>query len=103
MKTKPCSHELTRRDFLRKTAKSVGLTTLFAGLPKVWVGTAFADDSPELLKLRCGIIALTDNSPFVIGAEKGFFKKYGVEVTIAKGANWAAIRDSLTSGDNQMT
>jgi nitrate/nitrite transport system substrate-binding protein len=26
-----------------------------------------------------------------------------VDVTIAKGANWAAIRDSLSSGDNQMT
>jgi nitrate/nitrite transport system substrate-binding protein len=35
--------------------------------------------------------------------EKGFFKKYGLDVTIAKGANWAAIRDSLSSGDNQAT
>jgi hypothetical protein len=41
--------------------------------------------------------------PFVIGAEKGFFKKYGLNVTVAKGANWAAIRDSLSNGDNQFT
>jgi len=95
--------ELTRRDFLRRTAKGVTLTALFAGLPKGWVGTAYAGDAPETAKLRCGIIALTDCSPFVVGSEKGFFKKYGVDVIIAKGANWAAIRDSLSSGDNQMT
>lgn len=105
MNPKPTSQptEFSRRQFLGKAAKGATLTALFAGLPKGWLGTAYASDAPESAKLRCGIIALTDNSPFVVGAEKGFFKKYGVEVTIAKGANWAAIRDSLSSGDNQMT
>jgi nitrate/nitrite transport system substrate-binding protein len=102
-KLKPQPTELTRRQFLGKTAKGVTLTALFAGLPKGWLGTAYASDAPETTNLRCGIIALTDCSPFVIGAEKGFFKKYGLDVTIAKGANWAAIRDSLSSGDNQFT
>src|SRR6478609_8556469 len=95
--------EFTRRQFLGKAAKGATLTALFAGLPKGWLGTAYASDAPETAKLRCGIIALTDNSPLVIAAEKGFFKKYGVDVVIAKGANWAAIRDSLSSGDNQLT
>jgi nitrate/nitrite transport system substrate-binding protein len=36
-------------------------------------------------------------------AREGFFKKYGVNATVAKGANWAAIRDSLSNGDNQGT
>jgi hypothetical protein len=67
------------------------------------VGRVFADDSPETPNCRCGIIALTDCSPLVIAAEKGFFKKHGLNVTIAKGANWAAIRDSLSKGDNQFT
>jgi nitrate/nitrite transport system substrate-binding protein len=101
--TDSCKHEFTRRQFLGKAVKGATLTALFAGLPKGWVGSVYASEAPETAKLRCGIIALTDNSPFVVGAEKGFFKKYGVEVTIAKGANWAAIRDSLSSGDNQMT
>ena len=39
----------------------------------------------------------------MIAHEKGFFKKYGIKATIAKGANWAAIRDSLANGDNQAT
>ena len=102
-KTSSPVSELSRRQFLGKATRGATLTALFAGLPKGWLGTAYASDAPETAKLRCGIIALTDNSPFVVGAEKGFFKKYGVEVTIAKGANWAAIRDSLSSGDNQMT
>ena len=94
---------LNRRAFLSRSAVAAGAAALFGGLPRGWVGSVYASDAPETAKLRCGIIALTDCSPFVVGAEKGFFKKYGVEVTIAKGANWAAIRDSLSSGDNQMT
>src|SRR5207247_11384446 len=54
-------------------------------------------------KLKFGIIALTDCSPIVIAHEKGLFKKYGIESTVSKGANWAAIRDSLSSGDIQAT
>src|SRR5258705_2123359 len=95
--------DMSRRSFLCSTTKGLGAATLLGGLPRGWVGTAYASDAPETAKLRCGIIALTDCSPLVIGEEKGFFKKYGVEVTIAKGASWAAIRDALSSGDNQMT
>jgi nitrate/nitrite transport system substrate-binding protein len=31
------------------------------------------------------------------------FKKYGIESTVLKGANWAAIRDNLSSGVIQGT
>lgn len=93
----------SRRGFLKRTLKTSAAAMLLGGLPKGWIGTARASDAPETAKLRCGIIALTDCSPLVIAAEKGFFKKFGLDVTIAKGANWAAIRDSLSSGDNQMT
>ncbi|HEV8379363.1 MAG TPA: ABC transporter substrate-binding protein, partial [Tepidisphaeraceae bacterium] len=53
--------------------------------------------------MRFGIIALTDCSPIVIAHEKGFFKKYGINSTINKGASWAAIRDALSNGDIQGT
>src|SRR5678809_633860 len=49
------------------------------------------------------MIALTDNSPIVIAHEKGFFKKYGINATIVKGASWAAIRDALSYGDLHAT
>src|SRR5439155_7939617 len=76
---------------------------LLASLPKAWVGSVFASDAPEVAAMKFGIIALTDCSPIVIAHEKGFFKKYGISSIISKGANWAAIRDSLSSGDLQAT
>jgi nitrate/nitrite transport system substrate-binding protein len=103
LNSNPRSPELNRRQFVAKTARGLTLGALFAGLPKSWVGSTYASDAPETAKMRFGIIALTDCSPIVIAHEKGLFKKYGIESTVAKGANWAAIRDSLSSGDNQGT
>ncbi|HEX4646717.1 MAG TPA: CmpA/NrtA family ABC transporter substrate-binding protein [Verrucomicrobiae bacterium] len=94
---------LTRRQFLRRTARGAALTALFAGLPKGWVGSAYASDAPETAAMNFGIIALTDCSPIVIAHEKGLFKKHGISATVTKGANWAAIRDSLSSGDIHAT
>jgi nitrate/nitrite transport system substrate-binding protein len=104
MTTTPNSRpSITRRHFLSTAGRGLSVAAVLGGLPRGWVGSVYASDGPETAKLRCGIIALTDCSPLVIGAEKGFFKKHGLDVVIAKGANWAAIRDSLSSGDNQMT
>jgi nitrate/nitrite transport system substrate-binding protein len=94
---------LRRREFLRNATKGVTLTALFAGLPRGWVGSAFAGDGPETAAMNFGIIALTDCSPIVIAHEKGLFKKYGIESTVTKGANWAAIRDNLSVGSIQAT
>ena len=102
-KTNPSSPEFSRRAFLGKAVKGVTLTALFAGLPKGWMGTAYASDAPETAALNFGMIALTDCSPIVIAHEKGLFKKYGIESTVTKGANWAAIRDNLSSGNIQAT
>lgn len=61
--------------------------------------SVYGASRPETPDLRFGIIALTDCSPIVIAHEKGFFRKYGINSTIVKGASWAAIRDSLSNGD----
>src|SRR5215212_8834740 len=95
--------ELNRRSFLRGAARAVGAAALLGGTPRGWVGSVFADDSPEVANMKFGMIALTDCSPIVIAHEKGLFKKYGISSVIQKGANWAAIRDSLSSGDLQGT
>src|SRR2546426_382421 len=95
--------ELNRRQFLRRAAKGATLSTLLAGLPRGWVGSAFASDAPETKAMNFGMIALTDCSPIVIAHEKGLFKKYGIESTVTKGANWAAIRDNLSTGSIQAT
>src|SRR6185369_16223000 len=93
----------TRRRFLARGARATAAGVLMAGMPKGWVGNLYASDAPEVSVLRFGIIALTDCSPLVIAHEKGLFKKYGISSVISKGANWAAIRDSLSSGDLQGT
>src|SRR3989442_7303427 len=99
----PAESKLNRRQFLSASAKGVGIAALLNGLPKGWVGSAFASDAPETPEVKFGIIALTDCSPIVIAHEKGFFKKYGIRSTILKGASWAAIRDALSNGDIQAT
>ena len=90
---------MTRRRFLKRT----GLAALLAGMPRGWVGGAWASDAPETPQIRFGIIALTDCAPIVMAHELGLFKKHGVESTISKEASWAVIRDKLTLGENQAT
>lgn len=102
MKPPASTHTLSRRSVL-KHSTAAGLGALFGGLPLGWVGSAYADDSPEMPDVKFGMIALTDCSPIVIAHEKGLFKKHGINSTVSKGASWAAIRDSLTNGDIQAT
>ncbi len=103
-RSRSASHRnLSRREFVRATGRGLGIAALFGGVPGGWVGGVYASDAPETTRMRFGMIALTDCSPIVIAHEKGLFKKYGIDSTVAKGANWAAIRDSLSSGDNQGT
>ena len=92
----------SRRKFLRHASGSVA-AGLMLGLPKGWVGSALADDSPETKTMRFGIIALTDCAPIVMAHELGFFKKFGIESIVSKEASWAVIRDKLSIGDNQAT
>ena len=66
-------------------------------------GPVSPNDGPEVTDVKFGMIALTDCSPIVIAHEKGFFKKYGINSVVSKGASWAAIRDSLANGDIQAT
>lgn len=90
---------LTRRSLITRSA----LGLLAAGLPANWTGAAYASDAPETAAIKMGIIALTDNSPFVIAHEKGLFKKFGIQSSLSKEASWAVIRDKLVTGENQAT
>ena len=96
-------YSLSRRKFLSNSTKATALGLLASGLPTGWLGAQTASDAPESPNVNFGIIALTDCSPIIIAHEKGFFKKYGINSTVTKGASWAAIRDSLSNGDIQAT
>jgi nitrate/nitrite transport system substrate-binding protein len=65
---------VSRRQFVTSTGASV----LRAGLPRGWVGGAYASDAPESPKVRIGIIALTDCSSIVMAHELGLFTKHGI-------------------------
>ncbi len=103
MRLSPPLSNLNRRQFLHQGFRATALAGLWAGLPKGWTGNLYATEAPETAALNFGIIALTDCSPIVIAHEKGLFKKYGIQSTVTKGANWAAIRDNLSSGTIQAT
>src|SRR5262245_8531189 len=89
----------SRRSVLKGTA-AFGASAAFSAISS---RAPWASDAPETPNLRFGIIALTDCSPLVIAHEKGFFKEYGINATIAKQASWAAVRDALSNGDIQAT
>ncbi len=107
--------KLSRRHFLGATVAGAASATILSGCsdaPATGTPTAAssekfaaipASEAPEVSDLRFGMIALTDCSPIVIAHEKGFFRKYGINATVSKGASWAAIRDSLSNGDLQAT
>src|SRR6266542_3742532 len=95
------SKQFSRREILKLSGSAVGV--LLAGMPKGWIGGAYAADGPETISVRFGIIALTDCSSIVMAHELGLFKKHGIESIISKEASWAVIRDRLTLGENQAT
>ena len=93
------STKISRRNFVGGAAALLGGAGLLSSRAS-WGATT---TGPEVTDMRFGMIALTDCSPIVIAHEKGFFKKYGINSTVVKGASWAAIRDSLSNGDIQAT
>ena len=48
--------------------------------------------------LRLGFIPLNDAAPLIAAREKGFFAAEGLEVTLAREASWANIRDKVAVG-----
>jgi ABC-type nitrate/sulfonate/bicarbonate transport system substrate-binding protein len=91
---------MSRRDFIKATGSVLGGGALMAMIPNDFRTGAWAagTDGLEKTKLTFGIIPLTDCAPIVIAAEKGFFKKYGLDVTVSKEASWANIRDKVSIG-----
>jgi nitrate/nitrite transport system substrate-binding protein len=54
----------------------------------------------EKKNIKIGFIALTDCAPIVIAKEKGFFKKYGLNVSVVKeGGGWPGIQQKVINGE----
>ncbi len=54
--------------------------------------------SLEKPNLTVGFVPVNDCAPFAIAWEKGFFRKYGLNVTLSREASWGNSRDGLIFG-----
>jgi bicarbonate transport system substrate-binding protein len=52
----------------------------------------------EVKTVSLGFIPILEAAPLVIGVEKGFFAKHGLEVNLSKQASWPAARDNVVLG-----
>ena len=80
-------------------AKSLMKKVLSIGLG-LSIATTASMAELEKTDIKIGFIALTDCAPIVVAKEKGFFKKYGLNVHVAKeGDGWPGIQQKVISGE----
>jgi nitrate/nitrite transport system substrate-binding protein len=100
----------TRRNFV----KAIGTTTVGIGfsscaIPRNTGSKGLTQEalaveplvkSEELEKpnITVGYVPVNDCAPFAIAWKKGFFRKYGLNVTLNREASWATSRDGLIFG-----
>ncbi|MEP0919274.1 ABC transporter substrate-binding protein [Leptolyngbya sp. DQ-M1] len=104
------TNQWTRREFLA----GVGASAIAATLPSCAINANRAPQelseaamsitpvikSSELEKpnLTIGYVPVNDCAPFAIAWEKGFFRKYGLNVRLSREASWATSRDGVIFG-----
>lgn len=102
-----------RRRFLAILSGSLTTTLLLSGClgnPPSRTGSGSAGSQPaavpnaaasaalEAKTISLGFIPILEAAPLVIGVEKGFFAKHGLDVKLSKQANWGAARDNVVLG-----
>lgn len=101
------NNKLNRRDFLQglgTSASAIALASCGMGVsrtPQSLTKASLAVEpivKPESLEkpnLTIGYVPVNDCAPFAIAWQKGFFRKYGLNVTLSREASWANSRDGL--------
>ncbi|MDX2096673.1 MAG: ABC transporter substrate-binding protein [Leptolyngbyaceae cyanobacterium bins.59] len=100
----------TRRDFLT----GLGATTAGLALSSCSVDTdrsargltpeaeaidpVVQSETLEKPDITVGYVPVNDCAPFAIAWKKGFFRKYGLNVTLSREASWATSRDGIIFG-----
>ena len=57
-----------------------------------------ASSQLETNTISLGFVPILEAAPLVIGVEKGFFAKHGLDVKLSKQASWSAARDNVVLG-----
>lgn len=107
----PLSHSWTRRSFLRgmgAAASTLAFSACQSSRPSqtpyqlseaaLAIEPIVSPDSLEKPNLTVGFVPVNDCAPFAIAWEKGFFRKYGLNVTLSREASWGNSRDGLIFG-----
>ncbi len=101
---------VNRRQFLltlgATAASSILLKGCFGNPPSETGGGTSSTTQPiaagagdlEVKTIKLGYIPIFEAAPLIIGREKGFFAKYGLDVEVSKQASWAAARDNVILG-----
>lgn len=50
--------------------------------------------------VNLGFIPILESAPLVVGVEKGFFAKHGLDVNLAKQSSWSTARDNVVLGSS---
>jgi len=95
------NERISRRHFLKAGLAagvcSTGVLAMTSGDVRSAVH-AGNGDAPEKSEVTFGIIPLTDCAPIVIAAEKGYFRKFGLDARVSREASWANVRDKVALG-----
>jgi len=101
---------INRRTFLQGLGASASMMAVSAcsisgsRAPKSLTEAALAVEpivKPESLEkpnLTIGYVPVNDCAPFAVAWQKGFFRKYGLNVTLSREASWANSRDGVIFG-----
>lgn len=104
------NNQLTRRTFIQglgATAASVAVSSCGINAsrnPTKLTETALAVQpiiDPKTLEkpnLTVGYVPVNDCAPFAVAWEKGFFRKYGLNVKLSRESSWANSRDGIIFG-----
>ncbi|MGL5939167.1 MAG: ABC transporter substrate-binding protein [Waterburya sp.] len=104
------NEKMKRRAFLQglgTSASAIALSSCAISgskAPKTLTEAALAVEpivKPESLEkpnLTIGYVPVNDSAPFAVAWEKGFFRKYGLNVTLSREASWANSRDGVIFG-----
>lgn len=57
-----------------------------------------ADADLEVRTINLGFVPILEAAPLVIGVEKGFFGKHGLDVKLSKQSSWSTARDNVVLG-----
>lgn len=98
--------QIKRRLFLQGMIATSGAIALNScNPPKINPNITQADVDPiikpetlEKPDLTVGFVPVNDCAPFAIAYEKGFFRKYGLNVKLSREASWANSRDGIIFG-----